>query len=260
MRSPAARCICSDGCVRAACLCSASPISSGCRPNQYMQGKKRQAVGGARRSRPAARRKSPIAESAPARNFFRDAFSRRLICPVPMRVRVCATSQQWYRRPVLALQPDSMQMQGPPRCGNIGRSVGILPSSRGRPMRSSAAGEEAARDPRDPAQKDASGKKSQGAGRLGGGGPKPACRQEHPLSRWESQARDGCARAACLCSASPNSSGCRPNQCMQGKKCRAVGGARRSRPAARRKSPIAESARAPDFFPDAFFYAGSRAR
>ena len=63
------------------------------------------------------------------------------------------------------------------------------------------AGEEAARA-RDPAQKDASGKKSQGAGRLGGGGPKPACRQEHPLSRWESQARDGCARAACLCSAS----------------------------------------------------------
>ena len=167
-----------------------------------MQGEKCRAVGGARRSRPAARRKSPIAESAPARNFFRDAFSRRLICPVPMRVRVCATSQQWYRRPVLALQPDSMQMQGPPRCGNIGRSVGILPSSRGRPMRSPAAGEEAARA-RDPAQKDASGKKSQGAGRLGGGGPKPACRQEHPLSRWESQARDGCARAACLCSASP---------------------------------------------------------
>ena len=141
-----------------------------------MQGEKCRAVGGARRSRPAARRKSPIAESAPARNFFRDAFSRRLICPVPMRVRVCATSQQWYRRPVLALQPDSMQMQGPPRCGNIGRSVGILPSSRGRPMRSPAAGEEAARA-RDPAQKDASGKKSQGAGRLGGGVPMPACWQ-----------------------------------------------------------------------------------
>ena len=110
-------------------------------------------------------------------------------------------------RPVLALQPDSMQMQGPPGCGNIGRSVGILPSSPGRPMRSPAA----------------------------------RCIRS-----------DGCARAACLCSASPNSSGCRPNQCMQGKKCRAVGGARRSRPAARRKSPIAESAPARNFFLDAF--------
>ena len=183
MRSPAARCIRSDGCARAACLCSASPNSSGCRPNQCMQGDKCRAVGGARRSRPAARRKSPIAESAPARNFFRDAFSRRLICPVPMRVRVCATSQQWYRRPVLALQPDSMQMQGPPRCGNIGRSVGILPSSRGRPMRSSAAGEEAARDPRDPAQKDASGKNHRARADSAAGSRCPPAGKRRRLSR-----------------------------------------------------------------------------
>ena len=180
-----------------------------------MQGEKCRAVGGARRSRPAARRKSPIAESAPARNFlspmhFHAGSFARCLCAFAFAPPLSSGS-----RPVLALQPDSMQMQGPPGCGNIGRSVGILPSSPGRPMRSPAA----------------------------------RCIRS-----------DGCARAACLCSASPNSSGCRPNQCMQGKKCRAVGGARRFRPAARRKSPIAESAPAPDFCPDAFFYAGSRAR
>ena len=150
-----------DGCARAACLCSASPNSSGCRPNQCMQGDKCRAVGGARRSRPAARRKSPIAESAPARNFlspmhFHAGSFARCLCAFAFAPPLSSGS-----RPVLALQPDSMQMQGPPGCGNIGRSVGILPSSPGRPMRSPAA----------------------------------RCIRS-----------DGCARAACLCSASPNSS------------------------------------------------------